>query len=61
MKRKTTAVIPGLCFAAGAVCFASPQMGPWKLNESKSKLDPAMGKSSTVTYEAAGDKIKVIV
>ena len=46
-----------------AVCFgASPQMGTWKLNEAKSKIDPAMGKNNTVTYtEEKGDKIKVTV
>ncbi len=61
MKSKTTVVILALCFAAEAVCFASPQMGTWKLNEAKSKLDPAMGKNSTVAYESAGDRIKVTV
>lgn len=61
MKSRTTVAILSLCFAAGAVCFANPQMGTWKLNEEKSKLDPAMGKNSTVIYEAAGDQIKVTV
>ena len=61
MKRKTTVVILALCFASGAVCFADPQMGTWKLNEAKSKLDPEMGKNSTVIYQAAGDNIKVTV
>ena len=61
MKQKTTVVILALCFAFGAVCFADPQMGTWKLNEAKSKLDPEMGKNSTVIYEAAGDNIKVTV
>jgi hypothetical protein len=48
-----------LCFATAAVCFASPQMGTWKLNEAKSKLAPGMTKNSTVVYEAAGDSVRV--
>lgn len=46
-----------ICLAAGT----SPHMGAWKLNESKSKLDPAMGKNKMVVYAADGDKIKVTV
>ena len=61
MKQKTTVVILALCFAFGAVCFADPQMGTWKLNEAKSKLVPGMGKNSTVIYQADGDNIKVTV
>lgn len=48
--------------AAIAACFgANPQMGTWKLNQSKSKLHPGMGKSTTVTYAEKGDKIQVTV
>ena len=47
--------------AAAACIAASPQMGTWKLNEGKSKLQPGMGKSSTVMYTQQGDKIKVTV
>jgi len=36
-------------------------MGTWKLNEAKSKLDPAVAKNTTVVYEPAGDSIKVTV
>jgi hypothetical protein len=45
----------GLCFAA------DPNMGTWKLNEAKSKLNPAAGKNTTVVYSAAGDSTKVTV
>jgi hypothetical protein len=45
----------GLCFAA------DPNVGTWKLNEAKSKLNPAAGKNTTVVYAAAGDSTKVTV
>ena len=62
MKTRIAAVALALSFAAAAACFAaSPQMGTWKLNESKSKLVPGMGKNTTVTYAEQKDKIKVTV
>ncbi len=61
MRAKTVVVSLALCFAAVAVCFASPQMGTWKLNEAKSKLAPGMPKNITVVYEAAGDNVKCTV
>ncbi len=45
----------------GLALAADVQMGTWKLNEGKSKLNPAAGKIVTVVYEAAGDNVKVIV
>jgi hypothetical protein len=36
-------------------------MGTWKLNEGKSKIAKGAPKNHTVTYEAAGDSIKVTV
>src|SRR5882762_336025 len=51
-----------LSFMATTACFAaSPQMGTWKLNESKSKLVPGMGKNTMVVYAEQKDKIKVTV
>ncbi len=62
MKTRITAVVTALSFAATVACFAaSPQMGTWKLNEAKSKLEPGMGKNTTVVYAEQGDKIKVTV
>jgi hypothetical protein len=61
MKTRTIVLTLALCFTAGAGCFASPQMGTWKLNEAKSKLAPGGPKNNTVVYEAAGDKVKVTV
>jgi len=57
-----------LCFLtfvviAAAVAFASSDtmMGTWKLNEAKSKLAAGGPKNESVTYEAAGDNIKVTI
>jgi lipopolysaccharide export LptBFGC system permease protein LptF len=63
MKTRIAVTFLALSFMAAAACFAAnPQMGTWKLNEAKSKLAPAMGKNTTVTYsEQKGDKIKVVV
>ena len=48
---------------AVAVCVAADaNMGTWKLNEAKSKLNPAGPKNHTVVYAAAaGDSVKVTV
>jgi hypothetical protein len=63
MITKTIGLILALCFVAGAACFAAddPQIGTWKLNETKSKLTPGTGKNNTVVYEAAGDEVKVTI
>jgi hypothetical protein len=52
-----------VCFIAVSVCFASSdvEMGTWKLNEAKSKLGAGVPKNNTVTYEAAGDSVKVTI
>jgi len=47
--------------AALALYAADPQLGTWKLNESKSSLAPSGAKNSTVVYTAAGDSVKVTV
>jgi hypothetical protein len=61
MKTKTLAVTLAVWFAAGALCLAaSPQMGTWKLNESKSKFTPGTGKNTMVVYkDATGGKVKI--
>lgn len=61
MKARTMVLTVAVCLVAGAVCFASPHMGTWKLNEAKSKLAAGGPKNHTVVYEAAGDKVKVTV
>jgi hypothetical protein len=63
MKIKTIGLTLALYFFVGAACFAAddPNMGTWKLNETKS--NPALGaeKLTTVVYEAAGDQVKVTI
>ncbi len=62
MKRKTALVALVVLFAGVGICMAADMnMGTWKLNEAKSKLNPLGTKNSTVVYEVAGDAIKVIV
>jgi hypothetical protein len=51
-----------LSFTVAAACFAAnPHMGTWKLNDTKSKIPPGMGKNTTVTYAEAKDEVKVTV
>lgn len=61
MKARTVlATLVGF-FACLALFAADPQLGTWKLNESKSKLAPSGAKNSTVVYTAVGDNVKVTV
>ena len=60
MKTRTIGLTLTLSFLAGALCFAdNPEMGTWKLNETKSKFAPGATKIHTVVYEAAGDSVKI--
>ncbi len=62
MNRKTIlATLAGLGAGAAILMAADANMGTWKLNEAKSKLNPGATKNSTVVYEAAGDSVKVTV
>ena len=60
MKTKTIVTMMAVCLLT-AVCFASPHMGTWVLNEAKSKFPPKAQKNTKVVYEAMGDKVKVTV
>jgi len=62
MKFKNVLLAFAMCLAA-VVCFAASDtlMGTWKLDEAKSKIGAGAPKNSTVTYEAAGDSIKVTI
>ena len=63
MRTRTIVLSMITCFVALTLCFAADNvhMGTWKLNEAKSKFTPGMPKNTTVSYEAAGDKIKATV
>src|SRR6266446_2413192 len=62
MKTRIAVFAVALSFVAAAACFAAnPHMGTWKLNESKAKLVPGMGKNTTLTYAEQKDKIRVTV
>jgi hypothetical protein len=58
MKARNLILTLALCFAGVAVCSAqNPNIGTWKLNEAKSKIQ-AGPKNTTVVYEAQGDNLK---
>jgi hypothetical protein len=61
MKTKTIGLTLACCFLAGTACLAAePQMGTWKLNETKSKLTPGRGKNTQVVYKDAMEgKVKI--
>src|SRR5437763_1494780 len=64
MRTKTIAVTLGFLLASVWALQAAenPNMGTWKLNESKSKLSPGTGKNNTVTYSnTMMGKVKVTV
>jgi hypothetical protein len=62
MKTRTTGLIVALCFLGATLSFAEdPQMGTWKLNETKSKFAPGVPKNHSVVYEAVGDNVKITV
>lgn len=65
MKAKAISLVLPLLFATVAVGFFNNQdnlhLGTWKLNEAKSKIPTGATKNTTVTYEAAGEMIKVTV
>jgi hypothetical protein len=59
---RTRTLLAALSFAASGLCYAAdPQMGTWKLNEAKSKLNPDAAKITTVVYSAAADSVRVTV
>jgi len=61
MKTKTIGLALLLSIAAGAMCFANPTMGTWKLNESKSKIGEGSAKITMVVWEKAGDQDRCTV
>ena len=63
MKIKTWVLTLSFCVLTVVAAFAASdaQMGTWKLNEAKSKIGAGAPKNTAVTYEAAGDSIKVSI
>ena len=60
MTARTLFLSLALTFAAASTALAqSPHMGTWKLDEARSTIPPNSLKNTSVTYEAAGDSIKV--
>ena len=62
MKSRSVLLTIVLCMIGLGLSFAdNPNMGTWKLNEAKSKIPAGAPKNNTVSYEAAGDNVKVTV
>ncbi len=63
MKTRTMVLLTlAFCFVAVAVSLAEdPNLGTWKLNESKSKIAAGAGKNLTVAYTAEGDQYKAVI
>ena len=62
MRTKTALASVAVFFAGFGLCQAADvHMGTWKLNEAKSKLNPAMAKHTSVVYAAEGENVKVTV
>jgi hypothetical protein len=60
MKTKIIGLTLAFCFVGWAACFAAdPQMGTWKLNESKSKITPGTTKNTHVVYSSMLGQVKI--
>jgi len=62
MKLRISLLTLFVFFASAIVCAAQdPNLGTWKLNEAKSKIQKGAAKNQTVVYEMSGDQVKVTV
>ena len=60
MKIRTIGLTLVFCFLAATACLAAdPQMGTWKLNESKSKITPGTLKNTQVVYSSMLGQVKI--
>jgi hypothetical protein len=59
--RAILASLVGLIVGASLSLAADINMGTWKLNDAKSKFGAGAAKGTTVTYEMAGENVKVTV
>ena len=62
MRSKTILTGMALILATAGPCLAGDaQLGTWKLNEARSRLNPALPKNTTVVYTGDGDRVKITV
>lgn len=62
MKIRSTLLLIAVGVLSATMCFAAdPNLGTWKLNEAKSKIDAGVPKNLTVIYEATEDGVKATV
>jgi hypothetical protein len=62
MKTRTMFLAVAFCLFTVALSFAdNPNIGTWKLNDSKSKIPAGVSKNTTVTYTADGDNMKAVL
>jgi hypothetical protein len=62
MKTKKILLTLIACLTFSVTCWASdPNVGTWKLNESKSKIPAGAPKNTSVTYTIEGDQFKCVV
>jgi len=60
MKTRIIGLAVAFSFLGSAVCLAAdPQVGTWKLNESKSKITPDTLKNTQVVYSSMLGQVKV--
>src|ERR1700747_2625520 len=60
MTIKAIGLTVAFCFLGGAACLAAdPQMGTWKLNESKSKITRGTLKNTNVIYSSMLGQVKI--
>jgi hypothetical protein len=60
MEIRTIGLTVAFSFLGAAVCMAAdPQMGTWKLNESKSKITPGTLKNTQVVYSSMFGQVKI--
>lgn len=60
-RRVSLASLAGLIVGVSLSLAADLNMGVWKLNAAKSKFGDGAAKATTVTYEMAGENVKVTV
>ena len=60
MKIKAIGLTVAFCCLGTVACLAAdPQMGTWKLNESKSKITPGTLKNTQVVYSSMFGQVKI--